>query len=170
MSLDETDLKSPPSKGRFFPLHYSAVLHEVTELGLNQESGKRIAVKMKNPKAKGIVEENWPLAELGVLNDVMVFSVPESFDHEFVANALREVLSHFALLNRIELKELPTCGQCYQARLKDQSTVELIHIIDHFKSKAYFKEHRGKTNSWKCIKTERKPFLIQNNRIQYINC
>ena len=170
MAYDEKDIKSPPSKGRFFPLRYSEVLHEVKEMEMKQDSGKRIAVQMKNPKAKGVVEENWPLAELGVMNDVMVFSAPESFDKEFVANALRDVLRNFAILNKTNLKELPTCGQFYQARLKDQSTVELIHIIDHFKSEAYFKERRGKTNSFKCIKTERKPFVIQNGKIQYINC
>jgi hypothetical protein len=170
MSLDAKDIKSSPSKGRFFPLRYSEVLHEVKELGMKQDSGQRIAVQMKNPKAKGVIEENWPLAELGVLNDVMVFSVPESFDEETVSKALREVLGNFALLNKIELKELPTCGQFYQARLKDQSTVEYVHIIDHFKSKAYFKERRGKTNSFKCIRTELKPFVIQNGKIQYHAC
>jgi len=170
MTTDVLDLKSPPINGRYFPLSYSDLVCKCKELGIKQESGKRIAIQMKNARSKNVIMENdWVLAEIDQMNDIMAFSVPSTFNKDVTSKAMLDILSFFTTLNLIPLKELPTIGQFFQARLENQTSIVLYHVLVHNKPKAYFKERRGKVNAWKHIKTEHKKIQVIANRIQYLS-
>ena len=125
------DLKSKPKKNRFFPLRFGDAVRAVKDLNLLQYDESRIAIKMEN--TEGEFNCGFPLFDLVPEEDLVLFSLEETFDSELTKKATMLALSKLSKLKGKPKDKLHSSYFCAYISLKNEVILTRVDMTSKLK-------------------------------------
>ena len=125
------DLKSKPKKNRFFPLRFGDAVRVVKDLNLLQYDESRIAIKMEN--TEGEFNCGFPLFDLVPEEDLVLFSLEDTFDSELTKKATMLALSKLSKLRGKPKDKLHSSYFCAYISLKNEVILTRVDMTSKLK-------------------------------------
>jgi len=125
------DLKSKPKKKRFFPLRFGDAVRAVKDLNLLQYDESRIAIKMEN--TEGEFNCGFPLFDLVPEEDLVLFSLEDTFDSELTKKATMLALSKLSKLKGKPKDKFHSSYFCAYISLKNEVILTRVDMTSKLK-------------------------------------
>jgi hypothetical protein len=125
------DLKSKPKKNRFFPLRFGDAVRAVKDLNLLQYDESRIAIKMEN--TEGEFNYGFPLFDLVPEEDLVLFSLDESFNLDVSKKATLLALSKLSKLKIKPKDHIHSSYFCAYISLKNEVILTRVDMTSKLK-------------------------------------